>query len=221
MTQPASAYDRGLPGPLPAGETVVWQGAPDLQSLACRAFHLPAMAIYFAVLVGWAAIETALHGAAPREILLTTAKCFGLACAALGLIVLYAWLVARGTVYTITSRRLVMRVGVALPVTISIPFREVASAGLRPFREGPGDLPLEIAVGNRMSYLLLWPHVRPWRISKPQPMFLSVPDAPAVASLLARTVAAVAPQSVQIVVGTPSGGVVETKASASHMAAAA
>ena len=38
---------RGLPGPLPEGETILWQGAPDWRVLAVQAFHVRAVAIYF------------------------------------------------------------------------------------------------------------------------------------------------------------------------------
>ena len=36
-----------------------------------------------------------------------------------------------------------------------------------------------------MSYLLLWPHIRPWRLRAPEPMLSSIPDAAKVAAKLA------------------------------------
>ena len=44
----------GLPSALPAGERVVWQGAPNWRSLAIHAFHVPKVAMYFS-LIGAAA----------------------------------------------------------------------------------------------------------------------------------------------------------------------
>ena len=61
-----------------------------------------------------------------------------LALVAVGLPALLAWLYARTTVYTITNRRVVMRFGVALPMSLNLPFRMVAAAGLqRPTRTAP------------------------------------------------------------------------------------
>ena len=37
-----------------------------------------------------------------------------------GASILYAWLVARSTMYTITSRRVVMRFGIAVPVSFNL-----------------------------------------------------------------------------------------------------
>jgi hypothetical protein len=37
---------------------------------------------------------------------------------------------------------------------------------------------------DRIALLHLWPHARPWRVSRPEPMLRCVPDAAAVARLL-------------------------------------
>ena len=58
--QPAAEHEfeaeLGLPEPLPAGERLLWQGAPDWRVLARRVFHLQALTIYFSAIV-------LLHGA--------------------------------------------------------------------------------------------------------------------------------------------------------------
>jgi hypothetical protein len=38
---------------------------------------------------------------------------------------------------------------------------------------------------TRISYLIAWPHVRPWRMSKTEPALRSIPDAKRVAEMLA------------------------------------
>ena len=72
---------------------------------------------------------------------------------------------ARTTVYTITSKRLVMRVGMALPVTINLPFNQIDGASLRLFANGSGDIPLKVTAKERVAYLLLWPHARPFHFA--------------------------------------------------------
>jgi hypothetical protein len=96
----------------------------------------------------------------------------------------YCWLVGRTTVYTVTDRRLVMRVGVAVPISLNLPFTKIEHAGVRLFADGTADLPVTVKPGNRVAYLVLWPHAVPWRMARPQPMLRSVPDGARVAEIL-------------------------------------
>lgn len=181
---------RGLPERPPQGERILWQGSPDWRALAWRAFHIREVAFYFAALVAAQPLLALLDGGASRATLAGMgwiALAGSLAMACLGFI---AWLSARGSVYTITSRRLVLRIGVALPITINLPFALVATAGLRLRRDGTGDLPLALNPGERVSYAVLWPHARPWRLSRPEPMLRCVPDAAMVGDVLGRALAA-------------------------------
>ena len=43
----------GLPEPLPAGERILWQGAPDWRTLAVQAMRVRTLAIYFALMLLW------------------------------------------------------------------------------------------------------------------------------------------------------------------------
>jgi len=75
---------------------------------------------------------------------------------------------------------------VALPMTVNVPLGKIANAALKTYRDGSGDIPLRpSADSDRVSYLLLWPHIRPWRMRAPEPMLLSIPDAAKVAARLA------------------------------------
>lgn len=174
----------GLPERLPAGERVLWQGAPDWKVLARSAFHVRKLAIYFAVLLSWRAATALLDGRSPQDALLATLRLAPLAVAALGLLTLFAWLAARSTLYTITNRRLVMRFGVALPMTVNIPFLLIQSAALKTSGKGAGDISLALTPAQRIAYLHMWPHVRPWQFSKPQPTLRALPDAAPVAEIL-------------------------------------
>lgn len=180
----------GLPALPPEGETVLWQGAPDWRGLAWRAFHLREVGFYFAALVAAQPVLALMQGT-PVVASLLPMLWIGMAgCVASAVLGTLAWLSARGTVYTITSRRLVMRFGIALPMTINLPFSVIGEAGLRLRRGGTGDIPVGIVAGERVSYIVLWPHVRPWRLSRPAPMLRNVPEAARVADILARALAA-------------------------------
>jgi hypothetical protein len=104
------------------------------------------------------------------------------ACAILGTIAL---ILARTTVYTLTNRRVAMRIGAALTVTLNLPFTSVISADLSLNRNGTGTIALDLTRGTKLSYLVCWPHVRPWRIANTQPALRCIPDAERVAGMLA------------------------------------
>lgn len=175
----------GLPEQLPAGEQLLWQGSPDWKRLAQRAFHVRKLVAYFAALM---ALRLAvLLGGTPSagEIVLSLVWMAVLAGTALGLLSLLAWLSARATVYSITDRRVVMRIGIVLTLTFNIPFKRITAAGLHLDADGTGDLPLALSGEDRIAWLHLWPHARPWHLAHPEPMLRSVPRAAAVARLLA------------------------------------
>ena len=183
----------GLPGPLPAGETMLWQGRPAALALARRALHVRKIAIYFAGLALWCGVSACLWPN-PR-LWYSMIALVVLGTIAVGLLSTFAWLVARTTVYTVTEKRVVLRFGVALPMSINLPFCSIDAASVRLYADGTGDIPLLLGGPNRLGVTTLWPHVRPWRLRRVQPMLRGVPNAAPVASLLSRALAASAGQA--------------------------
>lgn len=194
---------RGLPERLPDGEKVVWQGSPTFRSAALHVFHLRKAAIYFGTLLAWLVVSSQWNGHSIME----TAQSFGLAAAAalgaLAVLAFVSWLSSRTTIYTITDRRVVLQIGMALPMSINIPFGIIESAALRTHADATGDIPLTIRKGNRIAYLVLWPHARAWHFSRPEPTLRAVPDARRVAEVLARALAAAAGQQVPQAIVSP------------------
>jgi hypothetical protein len=175
---------RGLPELLPRGEHILWQGKPDWKSLAVRALHVRAVFAYFALVFGWSVYAAVGEGSSVGAALFTALRLVPGAFVAAGILSLYAWFVQRTTIYTITNRRVVMRFGIALPMTLNVPFAIIGSAALKVFANGAGDIPLELKGTDRVAYFALWPHARPWWLAKPQPMLRSVPDVRDVAEIL-------------------------------------
>jgi Bacterial PH domain len=173
----------GLPAALPEGETILWQGAPDWRSLARRAFHVRLLAGYFVLLIGWR-IAVAFGDASVPAVSALAGPVI-LALVAMGLVSMLAFLTARSTVYTITSRRVIVRSGVALPVTVNYPFPVVTAVDLNEFADGHGDVSIAIVRSERIGFLLNWPHVRPWHINHPQPTLRSIAASRQVGELLA------------------------------------
>ncbi|WP_293899408.1 photosynthetic complex putative assembly protein PuhB [Phenylobacterium sp.] len=180
---------RGLPGALPEGETILWQGAPNGLSLAQQAFHVRAVAAYFGLMLVWRTAGAVMGGEAPTAALTSALAVAPIALLAVGILGGLAWLNSRTTVYTITNRRVVLRFGAAIPKAINIPFAIIESAALKPVSNGCGDLALTLKAPNKIAFLHLWPHARPWRIAAPQPTFRALPNARAVATILASAIA--------------------------------
>ncbi len=175
----------GLPELLPQGEFVRWQGAPDWKDLALTGLHVRKLAIYFVVLLIARVVVQGAAGTPLGDTLASTAVLAVMAALALGFLALYAWMSGRTTRYTITNRRLVIRSGVTLPMTVNLPFGLVESADLKVRKNGRGDLPVTLAPAQRPSWIVLWPHVKPWSVGRVRPMLRSVPKAQSVGELLA------------------------------------
>jgi hypothetical protein len=178
----------GLPGLLPPGEMIIWQGSPDWRSLARTAYHTRLVAAYFAGLSVISAIFALRHG---NFVGVELTVSLGL----VGVVLLHvlAWGSARTTIYTLTNRRIVFRIGMAVPKCINLPLGMIAAVDFAGRANGTGDLPLTLIGTPKLGYLALWPHARPLKIARPSPMLRSVPDAATVAALVARTCLAANP----------------------------
>jgi hypothetical protein len=120
---------------------------------------------------------------------------------AAGVIYAMAWLLAATTHYSITNKRVIMRIGVALPIALSLPLRRICSADVKLNADGSGDIPLALGE-QKLAYLLIWPHARPWRMKRSQPMMRSVQDAAHVATVLAQALLEVSPSGEAVAVKT-------------------
>jgi hypothetical protein len=177
--------EHGLPEVLPAGETLLWQGSPDALLLARQALHLDVIGVYFGALLAWRGIGGWYDGMGLGEALVYMSRLLPLFALALGLLGLMAWLMARTSVYSITNRRVVMRVGVVLNITFNLPYAQILTANLRPRGQGRGDIVLGLGGEARIAYVHLWPHVRPWQLKHTQPMLRALTQADEVARILA------------------------------------
>ena len=183
MMEHESEPVRGLPGELPKGEEILWQGAPDWRVFARSALFTRWIAIYFTILTVIAFSGGSMGGGVMT--MLGGAIAVGLLC-------LFAVGVAKTTVYTITDKRVVLRIGVALNKCINLPLKLITAAELRGHTAGYGDIALSLKGPTRLGYAMLWPHARPFRLSQPQPMLRAIPDSARVAKILADACDAVA-----------------------------
>ena len=196
-----------LPAPLPEGERVIWRGRPTLQRPGPTVVprqggrHLcrpsPGLEAVVVLVRRSARCRYGRRHAVDRRSRSGRHRCFCL---------LLAWLFRRATAYTLTDKRVLFQFGVALPMSMNIPLSKIASAELKTRRDGTGDIPIKVIDTKRVSYLLLWPHIRPWRLDGPEPTFVSIPDAAAVAAKFAEALAALPASSPQPNVAASNSG---------------
>ncbi|SEP67562.1 PH domain-containing protein [Loktanella sp. DSM 29012] len=173
---------RGLPEALPKDEVILWQGRPLARRLAVEAFKVKWIMGYFVALAVWRTTVST------TEVPLGSAILYGSPFIILGLVVcaiLYglAWVQSRATVYTLTNKRVAMRIGAALTMTLNLPYVEIEGAELDKRRKGAGTLTFLLPADTRLSYLMTWPHVRPGRITRVQPALRCIKDAETVAGI--------------------------------------
>lgn len=135
---------KGLPYKLPEGEKILWQGSPRWLTLAKHLCHIRFVTGYFVLLIGWAIIAANADG----RTLVDTAKAVAWLSAMMGVVVgllgTFAYLCGRTTIYTITTKRVVLRYGIALNKAVNVSFRVIEGAGLRLYPDGSGDIPLTL-----------------------------------------------------------------------------
>lgn len=171
---PTAHGDRmGTPAP---DEKVLWKGRPSLGMLARTAFHTRTLGLYFAALV----IIALLIGNQTTAIVAAS-----MGVALIALLYLLAWMSARSTLYILTDVRLIMRIGMAIETRINIPLKQVKAAHYRDRGADHGDIALELEGERLLGNLLLWPHVRPWHYTHPQPLLRSIAGAASVARMIA------------------------------------
>lgn len=160
---------RGLPGNLPKGEHIVWQGSPEWRSFARSVFHTRLVA-------GWFIFVASLAFVAGGTGVLGAAITLIVAMLGLGVLGLLAWAGARSTVYTLTNKRVVMRFGAAVPKCVNLPLPRIGAADVRPIGDGHVDIVLNPIDRFPLGWLQTWPHVRPWKVASPQPMLRALPE---------------------------------------------
>ncbi|MDG0987376.1 MAG: photosynthetic complex putative assembly protein PuhB [Paracoccaceae bacterium] len=186
MSQDDFAFEpiRGLPERPPEGEIILWQGQPNWLRLTVESLNVWWVLGYFIFLFVWRFIS--VSDLMPiGQALLVSFPFLALAMIVTLLLMLVGYILARTTVYTITNKRVVMRIGAALTVTLNIPFTEIENAAIASSSGNFGSIAIDTKKDAKFSFLILWPHVRSWHFKKPKPSLRCIPDAPEVAEILA------------------------------------
>jgi Bacterial PH domain len=197
----------GLPERLPKGERILWQGSPDTKTILAKVFHIKFLSIYFGLLLAYRLVTGLRDGEPVATMLSSVLMIVALSGLGLGLISLIGYLIASTAVYTITNKRIVMRIGIVLNMTFNFPLKRIESADCGFTKEGSGDIYLKLSKGTKIAIFHLWPHARPGKWSTPQPTLRCIKNCTEVAQILvdawaqennviARSIQANQPQSI-------------------------
>jgi Bacterial PH domain len=177
------AHVRGVAEALPPGERVLWEGAPAPRAIARHLLFVRPLAAYFAAMVGWWVVAN-IGRTGLAAFWLPIALQLTLVGLVLGGIVALAHGIAGSTTYAITDRRIVMRLGVVFNLTVNIPLKYVVSAQAKRFADGTGQIALQLDAKEKLAWIVLFPHVRPWRFSTPEPLLRGLTDPDQVGAIL-------------------------------------
>jgi hypothetical protein len=174
----------GLPEKLPKGERILWQGSPDTKTILSKVFHIKLLGIYFGLLLAYRLVTGLSDGESASVILVSTLTILALSALGLGLVGLIAYLIASTAVYTITNKRVVMRIGIVLNMTFNFPLKMIESADCGFTKDGAGDIYLKLSKGTKIAIFHLWPHARPGKWAAPQPTLRGIKNCAQVAQIL-------------------------------------
>jgi hypothetical protein len=167
---------RGIPYRLPEDEKILWQGSPNWRSLAVHLCHVRTITLYFLLLMAWVVFARLSENRPLSEAMEINAWYMAMLGIVMAIALTFAYLCAKTTIYTITTRRVVLRYGIAFTKAVNVPLRLVKSGGLRMHANGTGDIAITLYGPEKIAYLIIWPHARPWRFASPEPMLRALPE---------------------------------------------
>ena len=173
----------GFPEALPTSEKVLWQGKPCARLIAKRIFFLPYLFFYFLAL-SLLSLVVDSEIVTIHSFFVNFLSYMSLGLVAIFLLLSISFLISSTTVYSITDKRIVMRIGIVLNLSLNIPFSKIQSAEAKEYSDNSGDISIELTPENKIAYLHLWPHCRPWFLSSPRPRLSCLKDVETVAHFL-------------------------------------
>lgn len=180
----ANVPEPGLPEKLPKNEHILWQGRPSSWALTRDALNMNWVFGYFVLVTFWKA-GTLTDQVSFVQALLAAAPLMAIGLLVCGLLLGIGIIQARATTYTLTNKRVVLRIGAALTLSVNLPYSQILSADLKKHRNGTGTIAFDLKGQSKLGFLVCWPHVRPWHFRKPQPALRCIVDAEAVAGIMA------------------------------------
>ncbi|MEO0958070.1 MAG: photosynthetic complex putative assembly protein PuhB [Pseudomonadota bacterium] len=175
---------RGLPALLPKGERILWQGSPSWKALTFRGFTTRLVFLWFFLVLAWNVVNVVAGDLAVAVAARTVMLQALLVLVAMGVLAAMAYASAAQTIYTVTNRRVVLRFGLAMDISVNLPFPQIGRLDMARRWDGTTDLVLGLTGEHPLGIWHVWPNSKPWAWSRPQPMLRALPEGEKIARLL-------------------------------------
>jgi hypothetical protein len=180
---PSRVRVQGVSEALPPGESIRWEGAPVAKAITRHLLFVRPLAGYFAIMIAWWVVAN--RGAmATTGFWVTIGMQFALTGLVLGGVMAVGRWIASSTTYAITDKRIVLRLGIIFPLTVNVPLHYVQGAKVKSFADGTGQIALQLDAKEKLAWIVLFPHVRPWTFNNPEPLLRGLADAKQVGAIL-------------------------------------
>jgi hypothetical protein len=73
-------------------------------------------------------------------------------------------------------------------MTINLPLRYVQGASARQFPDKSGQIAVQLTTKEKLAWIVLYPHVRPWTFNNPEPLLRGLTDPVKVGEILREAV---------------------------------
>ena len=169
---------------IPEDEEVLWHGRPDFRRFSLSALGLRYLMLYLLIV----SLTTFFSNFGNLSLFLFLQMMFPyIICCCLAAIILVMIGISQviPIVYVITSKRIIIKSGLALIFMLNVPFDKIANIDKKTFSDGCGDISFKFMGNKRIPFFAGWPSVRPWYFNNPEPTFRCIPDVDVVAFKLA------------------------------------
>ena len=160
---------------IPKDEKIIWYGKPDIRRFCLTALGLKYIFIYLIII--FCSIIYSRSGDLNFIKIIEVLFPYIIS-SFLAVLLLIAVGVSQvlPTVYVITSKRVIIRSGLALIFMLNVPFDKIVSIDKNIYRDGCGNISFKLLSKSRIPFFASWPSVRPWFFSNPQPTFRCIAD---------------------------------------------
>jgi len=165
---------------IPEDEKIIWYGRPDLRRFCLTALGLKY--IFFYLIIIFFSILYARFGDFNFiKIVQVLFPYLISSFLAVLLLIIIGTSQVLPTIYVITSRRVIIRSGLALIFMLNVPFDKIASIDKNHYSDGSGNISFKLISNKRVPFFASWPSVRPWYFSNPEPTFRCIADVEVIA----------------------------------------
>lgn len=165
---------------IPKDEVIIWHGRPDLRRFCLTAIGIKYILVYL-IIITCSIIYTRYGDFNLITFLQVLVPYLLSCCLAIILLVIVGISQVLPTVYVITSKRVIIKSGLALIFMLNVPFDKIASIDKNHYSDGSGNISFKLISNKRVPFFASWPSVRPWYFSNPEPAFRCIADVDVIA----------------------------------------